>query len=355
MASSLLSGIYHLYDLFQAIRGANPTFLTPHHVPGTDLTGKWIIISGSNSGIGLEAAKSFATWGANLILACREPASWELHPTAAVQECKFLADAHGHSRSVIEWWEIDMADLASVEAFCRRWLDSGRGLDVLCNNAGVVSTSKTHMTRDGFQLVHQVNFLSHVLLTLRLLPSLARSPEPRVICTTSCVHHLGELDLEHFNCGPDMHGGDYGNNKLYFQMWVSELQSRFLKHREYMHITINGVHPGYVVTGIWKSVNEAEDTSGRWLKTLSRYIGITAQQGSLAITHAATSPELGPDPKTQSVGVVGGGGGGRYINRIWEAAPKFYCHDLQARKRLWVKLDEELQLREKGLLTILGL
>jgi hypothetical protein len=121
-----------------------------------------------------------------------------------------------------------------------------------------------------------------------------------------------------------MRGSDYGNNKLYFQMWVAELQSRFLKHPEY-------------------------------LKFLLRYIAITPQQGSLAITHAATSPELGPDPKKQNVGASNGRGGGKYINRIWEAPPKFYCNDLDARSRLWIKLDEELHLRDKGLLAVLGL
>jgi hypothetical protein len=152
-----------------------------------------------------------------------------------------------------------------------------------------------------------------------------------------------------------MRGNDYGNNKLHFQMWIAELQSRFLKHPEYLHITINGVNPGYVASGIWNTINDADDASGRVLKFLVRYIAITPQQGSLAITHAATSPELGPDPKKQNVGASNGRGGGKYINRIWEAPPKFYCNDPDARSRLWTKLDEELHLREKGLLTVLGL
>jgi NAD(P)-dependent dehydrogenase (short-subunit alcohol dehydrogenase family) len=153
-----LSFFSRLYDLFQALRGANSTFLTDQHVPAADLRGKWIIITGSNNGIGFEAAKSFAAWGANLILACREPPAWELHPTAALKECKDRAEAHGYL-STIEWWELDMADLSSVEAFCRRWLESDRALDILCNNAGVAATSKTRMTKDGFQLVHQVRLV----------------------------------------------------------------------------------------------------------------------------------------------------------------------------------------------------
>jgi hypothetical protein len=152
-----------------------------------------------------------------------------------------------------------------------------------------------------------------------------------------------------------MKGNDYRNNKLYFQMWIAELQSRFLKHPDYLHITINGVNPGFVASGIWNAIKDTDNPSMRFTKFLVRYFGITPQQGSLAITHAATSPELGPDPKKQNVGASNGRGGGRYINRIWEAPPKYLCNDPEARSRLWIKLDEELHLREKGLLTILGL
>lgn len=157
MVSSLFSGLTYLHDLFQAVGGADRTILTDQHVPGADLRGKWIAISGSNNGVGFEAAKSFAAWGANLILACREPPAWELHPTAAVKECKDLAEAQGHS-STIEWWELYMADLSSVEAFCRRWLECDRALDILCNNAGIATAANPHMTKDGYQLVHQVLF-----------------------------------------------------------------------------------------------------------------------------------------------------------------------------------------------------
>lgn len=150
-----------------------------------------------------------------------------------------------------------------------------------------------------------------------------------------------------------MKGGDYENNKLYFQMWVAEMQSRFLKHPEYLHVTINGINPGYVASGIWNGVGD--DAASRLLKSLVPYVAITSQQGSLAITHAATNPELGPDPKKQNVGAANGRGGGKYINRIWEAPPKYLCNDPDARSKLWIKLDEELHLQDKGLLTVLGL
>lgn len=54
-------------------------------------------------------------------------------------------------------------------------------------------------TKDGFEIIHQVNFLSHVLLTLSILPSIAKAKEPRIVCTTSCFHFPGKFDLTNFN------------------------------------------------------------------------------------------------------------------------------------------------------------
>lgn len=106
-------------------------------LPAEDLTGKWIIISGSNNGIGREAALQFAAWGANLILACRNPTpAWETQPETVVQECLEKAKEAGKSVEV-EFWELDCARLESVEDFAIRWLKTGRALDILCNNAGI--------------------------------------------------------------------------------------------------------------------------------------------------------------------------------------------------------------------------
>ncbi|KAJ5895695.1 hypothetical protein N7495_007386 [Penicillium taxi] len=353
----MISLFSKINDIIQVLRGANNSYLT---TPGADLRGKWVIVTGSNSGIGFEAAKSFAEWGANLVLACRTPPAWELNPEAAAEECRAIAKSKGHE-STIEWWEIDMADLSSVESFSSRWLVSGRPLDILCNNAGlppvgVTDMSKagsTPMSKDGFQLLHQVNFLSHVLLTLRLLPSIAKSKEPRIVCTNSCMHHVGVLDLDHMNGEPKARSSDdYTSNKLYYQMWVTEMQSRLLKHKEHLHITINGVNPGFVATNIVASI---KDSDIKAIRLFMDWFAVTPQQGGLAISHAATSPTFGPDPKTQFVGVEGSLGGGKYINRIWNAPAKSSCKDVEARSKLWIKLNEELHLQEKGLLDVLGL
>ena len=350
------------WTMAQNRKGAERTHIV---LPDVDLTGKWVLISGANNGIGRDAAIQFAAWGANIILACRDPPPKEYHPEDVVKECKAAATEKSHEKSTIEWWELDCTRLDSVERLAARWLETGRPLDILCNNAGIGSSptgGKVFLTKDGFEIIHQVNLLSHVLLTLRLLPSLEKAPAPRVICTTSCFHFLGRYDLTNFNAehGASVAGGVrfYQNNKLWFQIWVAELQRRLIQHDQYKHITVNGIHPGYVNSGIW---NLNDETS--WLtplvtgvvRVMAYFMGISTQQGSLAILHAATSLDAGPDPKTQGVGEEGGKGGGRYFSRTTEEEPMPHTKDADCRQRVWRKLNDELKLEEKGLLGVLGL
>ncbi|KAK8216620.1 hypothetical protein HDK77DRAFT_176752 [Phyllosticta capitalensis] len=328
-----------------------------------DLSGKWVVISGSNSGIGREAALKMASWGANIILACREPRPSEEHPDSVAERCIQAAREAGHEKSEVEFWQIDMADLETVDKFAQRWLDTGRPLDILCNNAGIGDNPGGHemiRTKDGLEIFHQINFLSHVLLTLRLLPAIAKAHAPRIICTTSCFHYLGVFNLEDCNgdigmCGPSgiLY---YRNNKLFMQIWQAELQRRLLQHPQYRHITVQGVHPGYVYSGLW-NMNYASfmrPIKELLLKYYAWWYGISAQQGGLAIVNAATCPEAGPDPKVQGVGVEGGRGGGRYWHRIWEDEPMPHVLDPDCRCRLWRKVNDELKLKEKGLLDVLG-
>lgn len=142
------------------------------------------------------------------------------------------------------------------------------------------------------------------------------------------------------------------NNKLWFQTWLTELQFRLLQHDRLKHITINGVHPGYVNSGVW-NLNKTN-----WkevpLKIMARFLAITPEQGSLCITHAATSEDAGPDVSKQGVGNGKGKGGGRYFNRIWEDEPMPHTRDRDFRLRVWRKVKEEMGLEQKGLLKGLG-
>lgn len=348
-----------IWRRWKCYQGTNSKTLTEADVPAKDLTGQWVVITGSNSGIGEQAALFFAKCGANILLASRVSPK-EKHPGAVADHCKAIAQAAGHEKSTIEWWEIDMSKLKTVEAFAKRWLDTGRALDILCNNAGMGTNPgglfNLLKTEDGFEFVHQVNFTSHVLLTMRLLPSLAAAPAPRIVCTTSCMTYLGIYNLNNFNGAGCRDVQLYNNNKLYYQVWLTELHNRLMKSDKYKHITVNGVHPGYVNSGIWDfpvgtGIVAVLGTVVRFLlQVLATFVAVSTEQGSYCIRNAATSTDAGPNPLTQGVGEAGGKGGGRYFNRIWETENMPHTQDADARLRVWRKVNEELQLNEKGLL-----
>lgn len=147
--------------------------------PKVDLSGKNVLISGSNSGLGERAAYRFALWGAHVILACRDPPPHEPHPEKVIED--MLRESKGQIKpEQLEWWKVDFSSFDSVQALGQRWLDTGKPLDILCNNAGL-STGKFIITKDGVELTRSVNFLGHALLTLVLLPAMKKSAAPKVI------------------------------------------------------------------------------------------------------------------------------------------------------------------------------
>lgn len=238
--------------------------------PKVDLRGKNVLISGANSGLGERAAYRFALWGARVILACRDPPPHEPHPEKVIED--MIREAGGQIKpEQLEWWKVDYSSFDSVQALGQRWNESGRTLDILCNNAGL-STGKFVITNDGVELTRSVNFLGHALLTLTVLPSMKKAAAPKIVnvslspCpvwlasnhenqTVSCFHYGGRLDFSSLDYEKGQSRGiggvrAYCDTKLLFMMWTKELQERLSRSDDYRHIIVNGVHPGYVSSNI---------------------------------------------------------------------------------------------------------
>ena len=142
----------------------------PAHIP--DLTGKTILVTGANSGIGLEAVKLFAANGAEVILACRNTAKAE----AAVEQVR---EQTSDARLIV--MPLDLADLASVKAFVVALKERISKLDILLNNAGLMAPP-LQRTQDGFEIQFGTNHLGHFALTgpfplAFLLPEQAGQPD----------------------------------------------------------------------------------------------------------------------------------------------------------------------------------
>src|SRR5215475_7730939 len=154
-----------------------------------DLSGKVVVVTGGNSGIGKEAAIGIARAGAHVVIAARNPTK----AAAAVAEIEQSADAKGR----VETIPIDLASFASVRAFAETFAAKHDRLDVLLNNAGLVLRQRV-VTVDGHETQFQVNHLGHFLLTELLHDTLVRSAPARVINVSSHGHKMarGGLDFD---------------------------------------------------------------------------------------------------------------------------------------------------------------
>ncbi len=158
----------------------------PLPITPVDLSGRTFIVTGASAGIGKETVRALADWNATVIMAVRNVAKGE----------GVLADIKATTRPDVdvEVWELDLARLASVQAFAARYLATDRPLHCLVNNAGLVSWEHV-ITEDGHELTHQTNHLGHFLLTKLLMPRLQATAPARVLQISSEAHYFGKMDL----------------------------------------------------------------------------------------------------------------------------------------------------------------
>ena len=249
-----------------------------------DLIGQIALVTGANSGLGLESARALLANGATVVLACRSLAKAE----QARQEL-VAAGSAGSPDDRIELLELDLADLQSVARAADQVAARHSRLDVLLNNAGVMAPPRT-LTRQRFELQFGVNHLGHFALTQRLLPLLLASASPRVVQVTSGAQYFGQLDFE------DLQGERrydrwkaYGQSKLANVVFAQELQ------RRYPQLRSAAAHPGLARTNLQPTSVAA---NGSQLERLAyRFMGPlfqSAAQGALPQLFAATAPEAEP-------------------------------------------------------------
>jgi len=258
------------------------------------MTGKTAIITGANSGLGLETAKNFTGSGAQVILAVRDIEKGK----AAAQEI-----TEEFPQAKVEVMQLDLSDLASVRTFAEGIISRFDSLDLLINNAGVM-TPPYAKTKDGFELQFGSNHIGHFALTGLLLPLLLNTENSRVVTLSSLAHRKAAIDFENLD-GTDGYKGMkfYGQSKLANLMFATELDKRLKQHG--LSTLSLACHPGISATNLFKIGNREMPRIFRGL--MNRYLQ-PAAMGVLPTVYAATDPGItggeyiGPDGKGQRRG-----------------------------------------------------
>lgn len=252
---------------------------TTNNIP--NLSGKVIIVTGGNSGIGFETTKELARKGAHTILACR---SMEKGDDAAQRIRAEIPNAR------LEPMVLDLGSLKSVRAFANIFKAEHDHLNVLVNNAGVMWVPYGK-TEDGFERHFGVNHLGHFALTGLLLDVLLKTPGSRVVTVSSIGHRSGTMDFDNLMYKDGIgyqRNQAYGRSKLANLLFTFELQRRF--DTKQTNVIATAAHPGGANTNLGRYV---EDRWWWWglLHLLTVPMTQSAAMGAMPILRAATDPE----------------------------------------------------------------
>ncbi|MHA7284990.1 oxidoreductase [Arthrobacter sp. MDT3-44] len=241
-----------------------------------DLTGKRVVITGANSGIGLQTAVGLARKGAEVVLACRN----EQRGRDAEQKVRSLT---GSGRVVLR--VLDLASLESVRTFAAGITDP---VSILVNNAGVMATPRS-TTADGFELQFGTNHLGHFALTGLLLENLRDAGSARVVTLSSLAHKRGRIDFDDLQSERGYRRwGAYGQSKIANLYFMVELDRR--ARTAGWDLTSVAAHPGLANTNLTAGMQVPAmlDVLGGFVKLMSQ----SDAAGALPTLYAATSPEV---------------------------------------------------------------
>ncbi|MBT0566380.1 oxidoreductase [Williamsia sp. CHRR-6] len=263
---------------------------TTNDIP--DQTGRTVLITGANSGLGEQTARALGAKGATVIMACR-----------TVSKAEPIAAAIGANASVVP---LDLADLGSVRALAAS-IDS---IDVLVNNAGVMAVPEMR-TADGFEMQFGTNHLGHFALTGLLLPKITQ----RVVTVSSTMASIGAIQLDDLNFQRRRYDrwGAYGQSKLANLMFGLELARRLGRSGSPVASMI--AHPGYASTGLQSHTQSWQDV----MMKVGDLFAQSAAAGALPQLYAATSPAAASGAYYGPSGIGGLRGSPKQVNPIARA------------------------------------
>lgn len=285
---------------------------TPDQLPG--LTGKTYLITGGNSGIGLEAAKMLAAAGGDIVIACRN----------ADKAQQAVAEINAADIGTADAISLDLSSMESVRQAAAEFRSRHDRLDALINNAGIMQTPETK-TVDGFELQIATNHLGHFLFT-SLLFDLVEKVSGRIVTVSSIAHKFGKMNLKDLMLREGYSPTRaYAQSKLANLLFAKELDRRLRS----MNSTVKSVacHPGYSATRL-QDTGPASALNFVY-KILNPLMAQPAYNGAIPTVLAAAGNEA------KSGGYYGPTRMGEARGPVGDANVAKVARDERAAKRLW--------------------
>jgi len=285
-----------------------------------DQSGRIAVVTGANAGLGEQTAKALAAAGAVVWLACRSGD----RARAAMERIRAeVADAQLH------WVPLDLGDLESVKACAHQLLEELPKLDLLINNAGLM-TPPHGLTKDCFELQFGINHLGHFALTAQLMPLLLKAPGSRVVTVSSLAHRQGRIRWADLDWRRSYRRwAAYGMSKVANLLFTFELERRL--RRRGLECSSLAAHPGMASTELMRH--------NKLFDLFAPYFTQGAMAGAMPTLRAATDPEakggdyFGPRGPFEVMGAP-----------VLVRATR-YARDEQIAKKLWA-LSEKLTGQE---------
>ena len=297
-----------------------------HVLHGQDLTGHVALVTGGNSGVGLETCRALALQQCTVILACRD----ESRAQAAVVSIK-----RQRPRAEVDWMQLDLASLDSVRRFAQLFCMRHDKLHYLILNAGVYLT-KYQVTEDGFEEMMQVNYVSHHYLTQLLLTPLLNTLNPRVVCLSAESHRFSDTSRHHpptdLSLTPSISDFtpilQYNDSKLF-----CHLLSRSLQRRYYTRGIVSvSVHPGNLLPS-----NLHQHSPLHWLLSIiCRPFTKSLSQAAASVVMAAVSDQQ-----------IFSAPAHVYLNNCFPSEPSITAQDDRLADMLWDLTTDMIKLKQK--------
>ena len=242
-----------------------------------DLTGRRVVVTGANSGLGLETARRLAGAGAEVVMACRSTTKAE----AAADSIR--ARVPGARLEVLP---LDLADLDSVAAAATTLREDGHPVDVLVNNAGLMAVDESR-TAQGFETQYGVNHLGHFALTALVAPALLAAERPRVVNVSSMGHRAARGEPDPLIAGSYDRWNSYFHSKLDNLLFTAALARRLRESGS--PATVVAAHPGASDTDLG---SEGSGVTNRLTRLFAPVLSQSPDLGARPILRAATDHGL---------------------------------------------------------------